>query len=100
MRTWNEHRSSSPLYNLSEKVLLRNDMNLLPLTPGVAIACIGPHCLTTEDLMGNYFEQRCADGSFDCVPTVSAGLAAINKEGTVSVTQASANIGVPLSLVA
>jgi beta-glucosidase len=39
-------------------VLLRNDGGLLPLTPGARLACIGPHCNTTVDLMGNYFEQR------------------------------------------
>lgn len=36
--------------------------------------------------MGNYFEQRCADGTFNCVPTVAAALAASNVGGIVSVT--------------
>jgi hypothetical protein len=39
------------------------------------------------DLMGNYFEQRCPDGTFNCVPTVAAGLAASNEGGSVTVTQ-------------
>ena len=36
---------------------------------------------------GNYFEQRCADGTFNCVPTVAAGLAASNVGGTVTTTK-------------
>lgn len=38
--------------SLIDQVLLRNDKSLLPLSPGIKIACIGPHCITTEDLMG------------------------------------------------
>lgn len=38
-------------------------------------------------IAGNYFEQRCADGTFNCVPTIAAGLNASNVGGSVSITQ-------------
>jgi len=59
-------------------VLLRNDGGLLPLRVGSRVACVGPFCNATYDLLGNYFAARCAGGGYDCVPTLAAGLATAN----------------------
>jgi len=59
-------------------VLLRNDGALLPLSVGARLACVGPFCNATFDLLGNYFVARCAGGGYDCVPTLAAGLTAAN----------------------
>jgi len=74
-----EHKALAYESGVQGLVLLRNDAGLLPLpraggpTPK-RLALIGPHGNTTGELMGNYFEQRCQDGSFDCVPSLWAAL--------------------------
>ena len=57
-------------------VLLRNDGGLLPLAPGRRLALVGPHGNTTGELMGNYFEQRCEGGGFECVVSLLGALGA------------------------
>ncbi len=66
-------------------VLLRNDLvspapaaPVLPLRPGGKVAVIGPHGNSTGDLCGNYFEQVCPGGTFDCVPSLLAAVTALN----------------------
>ena len=59
-------------------VLLRNDENLLPLSPGLRLACIGPHCNTTEDLMGKQLQRAARDGTAPfCIPERACMLQAI-----------------------
>lgn len=60
-------------------VLLRNDAGLLPLPRGKRLAVVGPHGNTTGDLMGNYFEQRCAAGDFSCVLSLVGALQAFGE---------------------
>jgi beta-glucosidase-like glycosyl hydrolase len=48
-------------------VLLRNDFDLLPLSPCVSsIAVIGP-LANSSDLSGNYYEEACPDGTLECI---------------------------------
>ena len=70
-------------------VLLRNDEGALPFESGKRVACIGPFCNVTSDLLGNYWSIRCAgapQGTNWCVPTFLQGLAAANAGGSVSYT--------------
>ena len=69
--------------------LLRNDAGALPFPAGKRVACIGPFCNVTSDLLGNYWSIRCAgaaQGTNPCVPTFLQGLAAANAGGPVSYT--------------
>lgn len=57
---------------LQSFVLLKNDEKTLPLSPDMKTAVIGPHVLSTRDLMSDYKgDQQCAGGSYDCVPTIA-----------------------------
>lgn len=62
-------------------VLLKNDKNTLPMARGKKIAVIGPHTNATRALVGNYIGQICPDGSFDCVVSPCAAIAAANHGG-------------------
>ena len=78
------HRALAYESGVQGLVLLRNDGGLLPLSAaaGAALAVVGPHGNTTGDLMGNYFEQRCAGGGFDCVPSLLGALQAAGVAAT------------------
>jgi beta-D-xylosidase 4 len=73
-------------------VLLRNDNDLLPFTPGkFSIACIGPYCNATADFLGNYFVTRCPRPNssephdvYTCIPTLADSLRAGNAGSTVT----------------
>lgn len=85
---------------LQGMVLLRNDNNLLPLTPGKwKIAVIGPHGNTTGDILGTYFEERCPNdndnGAFSCVTNLLTAVQQYNNNSTanVSFTQGCSIIG-------
>ena len=79
-----EHQALALESALQGMVLLRNDDRILPLSAGLNIALVGPHGKSQGDLLGNYFEQRCSGGSFDCVSSFFDGLVKYNgKNGTV-----------------
>lgn len=74
---------------LQGATLLRNDPGALPFSAGKRVACIGPFCNVTADLLGNYWSIRCPgapQGTNWCVPTFLQGLAAANAGGPVSYT--------------
>ena len=100
------HRALAYESGVQGLVLLRNDGGLLPLAAGggARLAVVGPHGNTTGDLMGNYFEQRCAGGGFDCVPSLlgalqAAGVAAAYAQGCPTNTP-NATAGFPAALAA
>jgi len=71
--------------------LLRNDKGALPFTPGSSVACIGPFCNVTSDLLGNYWSIRCegaSQGTNPCIPTFLQGLQGANPDGGISYTYA------------
>ena len=74
---------------LQGATLLRNDAGALPFPTGRKVACIGPFCNVTSDLLGNYWSIRCAgaaQGTNPCIPTFLQGLSAANPGGAVSYT--------------
>lgn len=66
-------------------VLVKNDDNTLPLKKGIKIALVGPLGTSQKGLMGDYYADAvCNDGTFNCVPTLSAALTAANIGGSVT----------------
>jgi hypothetical protein len=66
-------------------VLLKNDNNnTLPFRIGSRVAVIGASSNTSGDILGNYVGPICADGTFNCVPTIYAGIMSINAGGTTT----------------
>lgn len=79
-------------------VLLRNDFDLLPLSPDVSsIAVVGP-LANSSDLAGNYYEQACPDGSLDCIPPLYTVLK--NRASSVSYSLGCTVTGSNTSLIA
>jgi len=63
---------------LQSIVLLKNQ-GVLPLSAGRKLAVLGPHSISTRDLIEDYAgDQRCSDGSDNCIPTIGAMLTAAN----------------------
>jgi beta-D-xylosidase 4 len=72
------HQATNLLATLETMVLLKNDGNVLPISPTAKVALIGPHANATEALVGNYLGQLCKGGlsDFSCVQSVASGIAA------------------------
>lgn len=77
------HQATNRLTTLSGQVLLKHDGVTLPLPTGKTVAVIGPHITDTAKMVGNYLGQLCPDGSWDCIQTPLAGIAAANVGGSV-----------------
>jgi hypothetical protein len=66
-------------------VLVKNDVNTLPLKKGIKLAVVGPLGTSQVGLMGDYYADAvCNDGTFSCVPTLSSAFTAANSGGTVT----------------
>ena len=67
-------------------VLLKNEGEALPLTPGLRLAVVGPHANATSALVANYIGQICPDNDsesdeFDCVVSPVAAMTSMNVGG-------------------
>ncbi|KAH3767619.1 beta-D-xylosidase 2 [Pelomyxa schiedti] len=50
-------------------VLLQNN-GILPLSKDVSVAVIGPNANAPSTYLGNYYGQRCHDGSYSCMQSI------------------------------
>ena len=72
---------------LQSFVLLRNDNNILPLKKGTSVAVLGPLGVSGYSLLDDYFgDQVCFGGGYDCITTISQGIAMANAGGTTTAT--------------
>lgn len=66
------------------QVLLKNEGGTLPFKAGSKIALLGPHVNGHEVFMSNYHGSRCADNSFNCIPSPLQAFTAANKGGATT----------------
>jgi len=67
---------------LQSIVLLKNDAQTLPLKKGLKIALVGPHVHGNEVFLSNYHGSRCADNSYNCIPSPLQAITKLNAGGT------------------
>ncbi len=68
-------------------VLISNNNNALPLSPGKSIAVIGPLAAANYALMGDYYADAVCPGGtppqkggYTCVPTIAQSIQALNNK--------------------
>ncbi|KAH3767627.1 beta-D-xylosidase 2 [Pelomyxa schiedti] len=54
-------------------VLLQNN-GILPLSKDVSVAVIGPNANAPSTYLGNYYGQRCHDGSYSCMQSIFSAI--------------------------
>jgi len=58
------------------------------LKTGSKVAVVGPHVFSTRDLLEDYMgDQRCADNTDNCIPTISEWIRLVNGADTTFVAQ-------------
>jgi len=63
-------------------VLLQNPRNILPIQKGVKVAVVGPHAISRQGLFEGYKgDYVCANGRYDCVPTIAEQIKLSNERG-------------------
>ncbi|TMW63837.1 hypothetical protein Poli38472_002778 [Pythium oligandrum] len=88
-----EHQALSLKLTRQSLVLLQNYHNVLPLKKGSTVAVLGPHSVSREGLMGNYYGQIC-HGDYHELGCVMTPFEAIQKANGAAATTGEPGCGI------